>query len=30
MLRTLELVDVGPAPRMKIDFGERLNVFAGD
>lgn len=30
MLRSLELVDVGPAPRMRIDLGQRLNVFAGD
>jgi hypothetical protein len=30
MLRTLELIDVGPAPRLRIDLGSRLNVFAGD
>ena len=30
MLRSLELVDVGPSPRLKIDLGPRLNVFAGD
>jgi len=30
MLRSLECVGVGPAPRLKIDLGARLNVFAGD
>ena len=30
MLRSLELVDVGPSPRLKIDLWTRLNVFAGD
>lgn len=30
MLHSLELTDVGPAPRLKIDLGPRINVFAGD
>lgn len=30
MLRSLDLADVGPAPRIRIDLGPRLNVFAGD
>ena len=30
MLRSLDLADVGPAPRIKADLGPRLNVFAGD
>lgn len=30
MLRSLELVDVGPSARLRIDLGPRLNVFAGD
>lgn len=30
MLRSLELVEVGPAPRLRIDLGPRLNVLAGD
>ncbi len=30
MLRSLELVDVGPSPHLKIDLGPQLNVFAGD
>lgn len=30
MLRSAELIDVGPASRLKIDLGSRLNVFAGD
>ena len=30
MLRSLELVDVGPVARLRIDLSLRLNVFAGD
>lgn len=30
MLRSLELVDVGPSARLRVDLGSRLNVFAGD
>lgn len=30
MLRSLELVGVGPARRLKVDLGPRLNAFAGD
>lgn len=30
MLERLELRDVGPAPSISLDFGPRLNVFAGD
>jgi hypothetical protein len=30
MLRALDLVGVGPAPRLTVELGERLNVFAGD
>ena len=30
MLKRLELKNVGPAPELAIDFGERLNLFTGD
>lgn len=30
MLNHLSLANVGPSPRMKIDFGSRLNLFTGD
>ncbi|WP_437762523.1 AAA family ATPase [Sorangium sp. So ce281] len=30
MLRTLELVDVGPAPELHMELGRRLNVMTGD
>ncbi|CAN99311.1 MULTISPECIES: AAA family ATPase [Sorangium] len=30
MLRTLELVDVGPAPELHLELGRRLNVMTGD
>jgi hypothetical protein len=30
MLRALEIVDVGPAPRLRMEMGPRLNVLAGD
>ncbi len=30
MLKHLELKNVGPAARMKLDFGSRLNLLTGD
>jgi hypothetical protein len=30
MLRTLKTTNVGPAPKMRFDFGDRLNVLTGD
>lgn len=30
MLEYLELQDVGPSPRLRVDFGERLNLLTGD
>jgi len=30
MLRSLNLEDLGPAPRVDIEFSDRLNVFTGD
>lgn len=30
MLERLELVNVGPAPEMELDFGSRLNLLTGD
>ena len=30
MLKRLELKNVGPAPELAIDFGERLNLLTGD
>jgi AAA domain, putative AbiEii toxin, Type IV TA system/AAA domain len=30
VLQSLELLDVGPADRIEIEFGERLNVITGD
>jgi hypothetical protein len=30
MLRTLQMRDVGPAPRFDVEFSDRLNVFTGD
>lgn len=30
MLKRLQLVGVGPAPRMQVEFGDRLNLITGD
>jgi hypothetical protein len=30
MLKLLEVRDVGPAPEMRLEFGERLNLLTGD
>ncbi len=30
MFKSLRLINVGPAPTMKLDFGSRLNVLTGD
>lgn len=30
MLQELDIRNVGPAPRLKLDFGERFNVLTGD
>jgi predicted ATPase len=30
MLKHLKLTNVGPAPKMEIEFGRRLNLFTGD
>lgn len=30
MIRSLEITNVGPAPKMRLDFGERLNLLTGD
>ena len=30
MLKRIELNNVGPAPELGIDFGERLNLLTGD
>lgn len=30
MLKTLKLTNVGPAPAMELDFGNRLNLLTGD
>ncbi|MCC6160459.1 MAG: AAA family ATPase [Deltaproteobacteria bacterium] len=30
MLKRLQLVGVGPAPRMQVEFGDRLNLLTGD
>lgn len=30
MLKRLKLSNVGPAPELEVDFGERLNLFTGD
>ncbi len=30
MLRALDLINVGPAPQLHLELGQRLNVFAGD
>jgi AAA domain, putative AbiEii toxin, Type IV TA system len=30
LLGSLDLADVGPAPRIRVELGPRLNVFAGD
>lgn len=30
MLKTLKIEGVGPAPKMTLDFGSRLNLLTGD